>query len=239
MTEFSTQAASLVKGLPANQAKPALTDQGNRLMALVAARADAKDVAAAAKALHGGLVHAYRIAVSPHRAPDVARGATLFVQQCSTCHGATGHGDGPAAKGMDPPPADFLDVARMDKRSAFGIYNTITLGVQGTPMRAFGELSDEDRWALAFYVASLPVTPELRSRGSEEWAAGHGRKEFAALDPIATLSPEETLERHGNEGARDTRLPSFASRGARRGAGVAARVRDAEEPCRAGCVSQG
>ncbi|HEX4334035.1 MAG TPA: cytochrome c/FTR1 family iron permease [Usitatibacter sp.] len=200
MTEFSAQAAKIVTALPANDAKSVLVAQGEGLVALVARKADAGEVAAAAKTLNANLVRAYRIPVSPRRAPDVARGATLFAQQCAACHGPAGHGDGPLAKGMDPPPADFLDAAHMAKRSAFGIYNTITLGVQGTPMRAFSELSDDDRWALAFYVGGLPDARTLRERGEREWGADHGHAGFASLDPVATLSAEETRARQGDEG---------------------------------------
>ncbi|HUL55949.1 MAG TPA: cytochrome c/FTR1 family iron permease [Usitatibacter sp.] len=200
MTEFTGEAARLVKALPDNAAKPALASDADKLVALVAARADAREVARSAGAIQSEMIRAYRIAVAPRHTPDIARGAALFAEQCTSCHGAGGHGDGPAAKGMDPPPADFLDRERMGKRSAFGLYNTVTLGVQGTPMRSFGGLSDDDRWSLAFYVASLPPPAELRAKGESLWKAGKGRAEFASLDPVATLSPNETAARHGDEG---------------------------------------
>jgi len=200
MTEFTGEAAKLVKALPDNPSKASLGADADKLVGLVAAKADAKEVAQAANAIQAGMIHAYRIAVAPKHAPDLARGAVLFSEQCTSCHGAGGRGDGPAAKGMDPPPANFLDGERMGKRSAFGLYNTVTLGVQGTPMRAFTELSDDERWSLAFYVASLGATAELRARGESLWKAGKGRNEFATLDPIATLSPYETARRHGDDG---------------------------------------
>lgn len=200
MTEFTGEAAKLVKALPDNAAKASLAADADKLVALVAARAGATDVAQSANALQSALIHAYKVDVAPRRTPDVARGAKLFSEQCTSCHGATGHGDGPLAKGMDPPPADFLDRERMGKRSAYGLYNTITLGVQGTPMRAFSELSDDDRWALAFEVASLPSPADLRAKGESLWKAGNARDEFASIDPIATLSPNDTESRHGADG---------------------------------------
>jgi high-affinity iron transporter len=200
MTEFTGEAAKLVKALPENAARSSLASDADKLVALVAAKADAKQVAQSATALQAAVIHAYKIAVAPRRVPDLARGTRLFAEQCTSCHGITGRGDGPAAKGMDPPPANFLDGERMGKRSAFGIYNTVTLGVQGTPMRAFSELSDDDRWALAFYVASLPSPAELRAKGEALWKAGKARGEFANLDPIATLSPNDTATRHGDDG---------------------------------------
>ncbi|HEY2630100.1 MAG TPA: cytochrome c/FTR1 family iron permease [Usitatibacter sp.] len=200
MTEFTGEAAKLVKSLPDNPAKGALATDADKLVALVAAKADAKEIAQSANAIQAAMIRAYKIAVAPRHTPDLARGATLFGEQCTSCHGATGHGDGIAAKGMDPPPANFHDLERMGKRSAFGLYNTVTLGVQGTPMRAFTELSDDDRWALAFYVASLPASGGSRAKGEALWKAGKGRTEFATLDPIATLSPNDTAVRHGDDG---------------------------------------
>jgi high-affinity iron transporter len=201
MTEFAGEVSRLMQTLPDNAARPMLVADGAKLAALVARKADAGEIAQTANALQGALIHAYRIAVAPRHTPDVALGATLFGQQCAGCHGPTGHGDGLLGKGMQPPPADFHERERMDKRSAFGIYNTITLGVQGTAMRPFKELSDDQRWDLAFHVASLPTTPASRARGEALWKAGNGRAEFSGLAPIATLSRNEITARHGDDGA--------------------------------------
>jgi high-affinity iron transporter len=200
MTEFAGDVAKLLQTLPDNAARPALVADGAKLAALVARKADAGEIAQSANALQAALIHAYRIAVEPRHTPDVARGATLFAGQCAGCHGPTGHGDGLLGKGMQPPPADFHERERMDKRSAFGIYNTITLGVQGTAMRAFKELSDDQRWDLAFHVASLPTAPASLARGEALWKAGSGRAEFSTLAPIATLSRNEIAARHGDDG---------------------------------------
>lgn len=38
-------------------------------------------------------------------------GETLFVQNCVSCHGAAGRGDGPAAAGLNTSPADLTRIA--------------------------------------------------------------------------------------------------------------------------------
>ena len=43
----------------------------------------------------------------------------------------------------------------MDQRSVYSLYNTITLGVQGTGMSGFQTLGEDERWALAFHVSNL------------------------------------------------------------------------------------
>ncbi|MGP1358962.1 cytochrome C [Roseicyclus sp.] len=44
------------------------------------------------------------------RPPD-ATGQEDYLALCSSCHGATGAGDGPAAAGLDPRPADLTRLA--------------------------------------------------------------------------------------------------------------------------------
>jgi mono/diheme cytochrome c family protein len=44
---------------------------------------------------------------------NAAAGKAVFLQNCALCHGNEGHGDGPAAAGLTPKPANFIDVARL------------------------------------------------------------------------------------------------------------------------------
>ncbi|WP_035024815.1 c-type cytochrome [Gemmobacter nectariphilus] len=46
----------------------------------------------------------------PQRDPG-ANGARLYADYCAACHGATGKGDGPAAEGVKPRPADLTGLA--------------------------------------------------------------------------------------------------------------------------------
>ena len=50
----------------------------------------------------------------PAASPDVAvSGAPrVFVRYCSACHGMHGHGDGPAAPVLQPPPADLTRITQ-------------------------------------------------------------------------------------------------------------------------------
>ena len=38
-------------------------------------------------------------------------GQLLYMENCASCHGATGRGDGPAASGLGTPPADLTRIA--------------------------------------------------------------------------------------------------------------------------------
>lgn len=65
-------------------------------------------------------------------------------------------GNGPLSEGLEPAPTNFHNPDKANGLSPFQAYNTIRLGVDGTGMRAFNELNDDEVWDLAFYVLSLP-----------------------------------------------------------------------------------
>jgi high-affinity iron transporter len=48
-------------------------------------------------------------------------------------------------------------------------------------MRGFGALSDEDRWALAFFVGTLPYTQSDKDEGAKLWQAN---AQFARRSPV-------------------------------------------------------
>jgi high-affinity iron transporter len=86
----------------------------------------------------------------------------------------------------------------MAQRSAYGLYNTISLGVGGTGMTAYQQLSDEERWALAFHVAGFPLAG-ARKAGEKLWRDGKSRDAFPDLANVATLSANEVKEKFGPE----------------------------------------
>ncbi|HEX7126183.1 MAG TPA: c-type cytochrome [Thermodesulfobacteriota bacterium] len=86
---------------------------------------------------------------------DVQRGQQLFAQNCATCHGASGHGDGPAAAALNPKPQDLTDDEWKHGGSPDQIFQTITNGVPGTAMVSWASLPEADRHALVAYILSL------------------------------------------------------------------------------------
>lgn len=195
--EFVGQAIQIIERLPDNPARPALLDKARQLLTQVQSKADGADVSRLADQLRWDLINAYHLAVAPRQAPDLRRGAALFDAQCASCHGATGHGDGPAARGMDPAPANFHDDSRMRGRSIYGLYNTLTLGVAGTPMRAFKELSDDDRWALAMLASTMRASSAQLQAGEAAWRRGDGRAGFASLKDLVTQTLVEVITKQG------------------------------------------
>lgn len=88
---------------------------------------------------------------------DRVSGQAIFNANCATCHGQDGRGGGPAAVGLEPPPADLTDGTwTTGDGSLAAIENTIENGSPGTAMIAWkGTLTDAQIDAVARYVQSL------------------------------------------------------------------------------------
>nr|BFE93102.1 hypothetical protein GCM10020185_36380 [Pseudomonas brassicacearum subsp. brassicacearum] len=102
--EFTQVLAGLIAGLPAKPEKAELTQGIDTLRSAITQRQDGGDVARLARQLGAKLAVAYEVSQAPVITPDPSRGAPLYAQNCSVCHGANGAGDGPAGVGMEPPP---------------------------------------------------------------------------------------------------------------------------------------
>jgi mono/diheme cytochrome c family protein len=86
----------------------------------------------------------------------LSRGEALFKQSCSSCHGDTGRGDGPAIATLNPKPRNFTSPDNWKRGyRVTDIFATLTTGIKGTGMAAFDFVPPADRMALVHYVRSL------------------------------------------------------------------------------------
>ena len=103
----------------------------------------------------------------------LARGEILFKQNCTSCHGDGGRGDGPAAGTLNPKPRNFTQPDKWTRGyRVTDIFTTVTTGVKGTGMAAFDFILPADRMALVHYVRSLG-------------AFDHGAEDKVAIDALA------------------------------------------------------
>ena len=187
--EFLAVLKGLLADLPQRPEREELLQGVNALQSAIEQRVDGTAVAHEARQLGAKLAVAYEVSQAPAITPDPTRGAPLYAQHCSVCHGETGAGDGPASVGMTPPPANLRDAQRLDRLSLYAIYNTLGLGVEGTDMPSFADQLDErQRWDLATYIAGLSADP----------SASKADKTYNLAD-LARQTPNEVLAAEGPE----------------------------------------
>lgn len=89
---------------------------------------------------------------------SIANGAALYKRQCVMCHGATGVGDGPAAKNLKGKLPSLADKAIMSKLTDAQIHEAITAGKKTEigNMPALGKrLKPEEITDIVNYVRTL------------------------------------------------------------------------------------
>ncbi len=93
----------------------------------------------------------------------LAHGKVVYDQNCLTCHGAKGDGQGEAAAFLLPKPRNFV-LANYRMRSTptgqlptdADLFRSVSLGMVGTPMPPWRfHLSDDERWAVVEYIKTF------------------------------------------------------------------------------------
>ena len=190
--EFSADVARRVTALPESVGKAGLADQARALQTAVADKAPGGHVQELTAQMTQTLLAHYPIAITPAKTPDAKRGDALFQMQCASCHGGEGHGDGPAAAALEPRPTDFHDLARRNQRSLLSYYNTVTLGLPGTAMPSFSQLSEADRWALVFHVGQLAYGRAEQDAGIALWTQDPSARQLIAdMTALVQRTPAE------------------------------------------------
>jgi high-affinity iron transporter len=151
----------------------------------VQAGTDPDGVARDCRALVDALAVAGGLLRSPRSTPDLVHGATLYQEGCSACHAPDGSGQTPAALGLEPRPADLRSAEKMDPYTPYRAFNVLALGVEGTAMPAFPTFTEEERWAVSFYVLTL-----------RQPACTH-RPPRAELELLANATDAELGEKYG------------------------------------------
>ncbi|HEY9199466.1 MAG TPA: cytochrome c/FTR1 family iron permease [Gammaproteobacteria bacterium] len=201
MRDFTRAIEEQSRQLPANAANAGIQAQARRLAELVEQRQAPDSVTILAAELRHALVGAFDIVVVPRKAPDLQRARQLFADNCAACHGIEGRGDGVQARGMEPPPTAFTDPERYGQRTLYGLYSTLSNGVDDTPMRGFPELSEDDRWNLAFLVGGLAASPSDSAAGKTLVTANAPASTLAELRRFSVTTPDEARAEFGTAGA--------------------------------------
>ncbi len=138
----------------------------------------------------------------------IARGREVYQMRCQGCHGVKGDGNGPAATFFSGEfrPRDFTSATFKFRTTPSGslptngdLLRTITVGVRGTAMPTWHELTEKDRLAVIQYIKTFsefwkeetplppieipkppPASPEMIAQGKEAFESAkcwqcHGR----------------------------------------------------------------
>ncbi|MGB7371067.1 FTR1 family protein [Erythrobacter sp.] len=196
MTDFSATVAERMAVLPPNPQRAVLVAGAEALSNAIAAKSAPELVARDARRLASELLAVYPVPLAPQTVPDLARGAVLYTQNCASCHGISGDGNGPSAAGLDPAPIAFDDVTRARERSVFALYQVIGQGLDGTAMQSFADLPAEDRWALALYTGTIAFADI--ERGKQLWENDASvRERFPDLAAVTSTTPSALGEAIG------------------------------------------
>lgn len=100
---------------------------------------------------------------------DFAKGATFFIHNCATCHGAKGDGNGPRAYFITPPPRNFLLDASRKRLNRPVIFEAVTNGRLGTNMPAWSKvLSNQEIADVTEFVFQNFIQPsQLGKKGNK------------------------------------------------------------------------
>ena len=91
----------------------------------------------------------------PATAENIAAGKKLYEENCASCHGAQGFGDGEAGRELQPPPANLAFIVNRPIASDGFLFWTISEGGEklNTAMPAFADvLSEKQRWQLILFL---------------------------------------------------------------------------------------
>jgi caa(3)-type oxidase subunit IV len=134
----------------------------------------------------------------------VAHGKAIFMQQCVSCHGPEGKGNGPASGALNPHPRNFTqDKDWVNGRKPSQIFGTLKTGVPGSAMASFATLPAEDRWTLAAYVETLG--PEILKDTKEDLikAGVDPTKDTLGTVEAPSISVSEAMKILAAETAKD------------------------------------
>ncbi len=107
----------------------------------------------------------YRKPTVPYQTISVASGEALFQRHCTSCHGGSGHGNGPAASALSIQPANLTD-PHTSLHTAGDIFWWLTHGKPPGIMPGFANvLTEDDRWDLINFLRTLSAGYQARILG--------------------------------------------------------------------------
>ncbi|HXW71517.1 MAG TPA: CopD family protein [Methylocella sp.] len=104
----------------------------------------------------------YQTTDIPYAATSIAAGLKHYEDNCTACHGTSGHGDGPAGAGLPVKPAD-LSAPHTALHTPGDLFWWISHGIPTSGMPAFADvLTQDDRWDIINFLGAFAVGYQAR-----------------------------------------------------------------------------
>lgn len=162
----------------------------------------------------------------PTELPSAGRGALIYAQNCTGCHGVSGKGDGDfASQILFPVPAFATDPQLSLATTPARWFSIITNGNLERVMPPWREsISESERWDLVAYLYTLGAPEDMRVQGDQLYeancaqchaadGAGEGTPDmpnFTNLEYMATTSNESLMASLNGNMAAHADLPTLA-----------------------------
>ena len=92
-------------------------------------------------------------------AESIAAGQKVYAQNCASCHGETGKGDGKMGAQLKPLPSNLTDAEWKHGSTDGEIFTVVRDGIRTTPMKSFkSKMTEHELWDVVNYVRSLGPT---------------------------------------------------------------------------------
>ena len=175
-----------------------------KLKSFIEKKRSKEEVFSSAAKIKSAILKLNLIETAPANWPDIQNGENLYQFNCSSCHGVNGNGEGILSKTLIPKPANFLNDTLMENISPFKIYNTVRLGISGTSMVPFTQLTDKEIWDLSFYVNSLRYKNKYKLTEDSLEKLYNKALSKTSLEEVSTLSDKLLLTKMGENNKSDT-----------------------------------
>jgi len=96
----------------------------------------------------------------------IAQGKKLYQENCTSCHGLSGKGDGPDVGKLSSQPTDLTDQSLMAQTSPSSLFQGISSGVAPDMPAYTSTLDENERWALTGYLRSLTFALPVASQNA-------------------------------------------------------------------------
>ena len=191
MLEFSAMIIDRVSSQVGSDHKVAIYSQSVALEQAIKNKMSVSEIRLISAEIRGQLLTILPESPLPSRLLPEKDTQTLFQENCVSCHGVMGKGDGLLAKGLSPEPTNFTDKERAVNRSLLGLFDAISNGLDDTAMPAFTQLKEQQRWSLAFYVGGLAFNS---SKPSTKTAQEIDLQNWINFNPTQLINADNNID---------------------------------------------